>query len=161
MISNNLRVLRAYVLGIAISLIVSLAIGALYKLSYLVPTIVTILITYCLLYCGLWKIGRQESEQKPAPPINGLVYTFFFFGVAMFFEIAVALCNLFNWQTLSGVFSRAGIVWFYPFAGFYDESTFLVITPIITAITVLWCLVSYYMGTKDISVLKAIKNRLD
>ena len=160
MINNNLKVLRAYVLGIAISLIVSLAIGALYKLSYIIPTIVTSIITYCLLYRGLWKIGRQESEQKPAPPINAIFYTAFFFGIAIFFELVVALCNLFKLQTLSGIFTRAGIVWFYPFAGFYDETTLLVITPIVAAITVTWCLISYYMGTKNISVLQTIKNRL-
>ena len=160
MINNNLKVLRAYVLGIAISLIVSLAIGALYKLSYIIPTIVTSIITYCLLYRGLWKIGRQESEQKPAPPINAIFYTAFFFGIAIFFELVVALCNLFKLQTLSGIFTRAGIVWFYPFAGFYDETTFLVITPIVAVITVTWCLISYYMGTKNISVLQTIKNRL-
>lgn len=161
MINNNLRVLRAYVLGIAISLIVSLAIGALYKLSYIVPTIVTSIITYCLLYRGLWKIGRQESEQKPAPPVNAIFYTAFFVGVAMFFELIVALCNLFKLQALSGILTRAGIVWFYPFAGFYNEATFLILTPIVTIITVIWCVVSYCMGTKNISVLQTIKNRLN
>lgn len=161
MISNNLRVLRAYVLGIAISLIVSLAIGALYKFWYIVPTIITSLITYCLLYRSLWKMGQQEEQRRNLPPlINVVFYTAFFVGIAALFEFVVALCAIFNLQTLQGIFTRSGIVWFYPFAGFFDEATFLILTPIVTVITVIWCMISYRMGTKQISILKLIKNRL-
>lgn len=161
MISNNLKVLRAYILGMAISLIVSLAIGALYKYSYIAPTILTSLITICLLYRTMWKMGQQDAEQGSAYPAKALVSTTYFVCISMLFEVIVAICSLVQAQALCGMFTRAGIIWFYPFAGFYHEPAFLVITPIITVITVVCCLVSYIMGTKGISILKTIKNRLD
>ena len=160
MMNNNLRVLRAYVLGIAISLIVSLAIGALYKFWYIVPTIITSITTYCLLYRSLWKMGQQDSERKLPPLINVVFYTAYFVGITAFFEIVVGICAIFNLQTLQGIFTRAGIVWFLPFSGFLNETTFLALSPVITLITIIWCMVSYRMGSKQISILQTIKNRL-
>ena len=156
MIKNNLKVLGAYILGIIVSLFISLALGALFDFSHVAFSFLTSLITLCLMYFEIWKFGRNDKLKDIVSVKRAILNILFFVIIAAVLEISVALCKYFNATDFLFWFSGAGLIWFYPFTGFYTDSTFLTTTLFITAVIIAMCLVAYYMGVREISLLDKI-----
>lgn len=156
MIKKNFKILLTYLLGIISSIFLTLAFGWLFDFSHILFSCMTSLVTFLLLYNEVWKYGRNDTIKRENSILTILAYLSSFIIIAIIIEVLAAI---FNNTGIATVIKAIGAIWFYPFTGFYTESTFLVITPLVTIITGLVCIFSYYMGVKGFSFADKIVTR--
>ncbi|MEE1043192.1 MAG: hypothetical protein UH854_04430 [Clostridia bacterium] len=159
MIKKNFKFLLTYLLGILASIFLTLAFGWLFDFSHILFSSMTALVTFLLLYNEVWKFGRNDTVKKENSIWSLLLSLSFFILIAVIIEIAVAICKAIGAEATLFYVNMLGMLWFYPFTGFYTESTFLVITPIVALIIILVCAFSYYMGVKNFSFADKIVTR--
>ncbi len=159
MIKKNSKILLTYLLGIITSIFLTLAFGWLFDFSHILFSCLTSLVTFLLLYNEVWKFGRNDTVKKENSIFNFLASVSFFVLIAVIIEVAVAVCKATSAKNALFYVNILGMMWFYPFTGFYTESTFLIVSPIVTVITVLICAFAYIMGVKNFSFADKIVTR--
>lgn len=159
MIKKNFKLLLSYTLGIVASIFLTLALGPLFDYSHTLFSCLTALVTFILIYNEVWKFGKYDTVKNENSILNLLASISFFILIALIIEIAVAICKASGAETALFYVNMLGMVWFYPFTGFYTESMFLIVTPVVTLITICVCVFSYYMGVKGISFADKIVTR--
>ena len=153
MFKKNLRVLASYALGIISSVFLSLCLGAVWDFSRIFFSTVTGIIAIYLMYSELWKTGKYDKVKNIVSLKRPFAATLGYFAIALLLEASVAICKATGAATVLWYFLAAGMIWEYPFTGFYSDSYFLVSTPIITAVVMTFCFIGYYMGVHGISLL--------
>lgn len=153
MFKKNLKVLSSYALGIFVSIFLSLALGAVWDFSRIIFSTVTGIIAVFLVYSDMWKFGKYDKVKNTVLIRHSFTYAAGFAIIAAVLEVAAAVCKLTGASNILWYVLMVGMVWFYPFTGFYTDSMFLVFTPVITVVILLFCAAGYYMGTRNISFL--------
>ncbi len=159
MIKKNFKLLLTYILGIVVSMFLTMAFGWLFDFSHKLFSCLTALVTFMLIYNEVWKFGKYDKLKNENSFLTLLVSISLFILIAIAIELGVAICKWTGAETALFYVNMLGMIWFYPFTGFYTESMFLIITPIVTLLTVGVCAFSYYMGIKDFSFADKIVTR--
>ncbi len=159
MIKKNFKLLLSYILGIVASMFLTMALGPLFDFSHILFSCMTALITFALIYNEVWKFGKYDTVKSENSLLNLFASISFFILIAVIIEIAVAVCKAVGAETALFYINMLGMVWFYPFTGFYTESMFLIVTPVVTLVTICVCVFSYYMGVKGFSFADKIVTR--
>lgn len=165
MLRKNLRVVSSYLLGIISSIFLSLCLGMVWDFSRVLFSSMTGIIAIYLMYIELWKNGKSDKLNHTVSLKRPFSVTACYLLISILLEVFVAVCKILNMSSALWYFLFAGMVWEYPFTGFYTDSSFLVSTPIITAVVMAFCIFAYYMGTLGISFLenfsawRAFKNK--
>lgn len=159
MIKKNLKFLLTYLLGIIASIFLTLAFGWLFDFSHILFSSMTALVTFLLIYNEVWKLGRNDTIKKENSIWTLLASVSFFIIIAVIIEILAIIFHATGAVNASTLTKAIGAIWFYPFTGFYTETTFLIVTPVVTLITICVCVFSYYMGVKGFSFADKIVTR--
>ncbi len=153
MSKENLKILSSYCLGLIVSIFLTLALGKLWDVARILFSAITASATIYFMYSDMWKFGKRDKLTNTASITRPFLYTLFFTIICALIAIAMAVCKLAGAPVAQGYIMMAGVIWFYPFNGFFVDSMFLPTIPIITVITLLFCVLGYYMGAKGISFL--------
>ena len=156
MISNNLKVLRAYLFGIILSLFLTFPLGWMFGLSPHVFSTITALLSFALVYRVTWNFGRQDTEINDVSILKLLINISAFTLLSLVFFIFHIACG----NSVPTLIDQISMIWYYPFTGFY--SSFPAVTvALVAVVTVALSITSYIMGTKNISLLEkaGIKNK--
>ena len=159
MLKKNFKMLWSYFLGILVSLFLTLALGWLFDFSPKIFSGMTALFTFILIYNEVWKFGKYDKVKNENSFLSLLMSISLFIIIAIVIVLAVAICKWTGAENALFYVNMVGMIWFYPFTGFYTESMFLVVTTVVTLITVGVCIFSYYLGVKGFSFADIIVTR--
>lgn len=159
MIKKNFKMLLAYILGIIASLFLTMAFGIIFDYSPKLFSCITAFVTFLLIYNEVWKFGKYDKLKEKDSIFSLLLSISFFIIITVVIEAAVAICKATGASNILFYVNMFGMVWFYPFTGFYTESMFLITTPVVTLIVVAVSVFSYYMGVNDFSFADKIVTR--
>lgn len=162
MIKKNVRVLLAYILGVVASLFLTVPLSPLFGFSPKLFSTITIILTLAFVYTKMWKSGKYDALKKEVSVLRAFCYLCLF--IVITFSIQL-IAIIFNSTGNINIPALIGIVWLYPFTGFFTNETFLPATFVSAAIVIVISLIAYFMGIKGFSVsdkiLNARKRRID
>ncbi len=159
MLKKNFKMLLSYILGILSSLFLTMCLGMVFDYSPKLFSCMTALITFLLIYNEVWKFGKYDKVKNENSILNLFLSISLFILIALVIETSVVVCKAIGAETALFYVNMLGMVWFYPFTGFYTESMFLITTPVVTLITVGVCVFSYCMGVRGFSFADKIVTR--
>lgn len=154
MIKNNSKVIVSYLIGIALSIFLSLAFGIVWDFSPYLFSSITGILTISLMYSDVWHFGKYDKLRERVHIKNALISMMGFVIISLTIELLALIFKLADMQTALLVISLIAMVWFYPFTGFYAGSVVSVKIIIIIIIVVVICTIAYYMGTKNIALIE-------
>ena len=162
MIKKNAKILLAYIIGVVASLFLTVPLSPVFGFSPLLFSTLTAFITLAFVYSEMWKFGKYDALKKKASLLQALGSVSFFVAISLAVEL---ISVLFNSTGNIDVPTLIGVVWFYPFTGFFTNTNFLPVTIIVTVTVVIISVAAYYMGVAGISIsdniLNARKKRID
>lgn len=162
MIKKNIKILLTYLLGIILSLFLTVAFSPFVGSNYILFSVITSIITLSFIYVEMWKFGKYDELRKESSVLRAIGYMGFYIVITFFVEIIASVCNPASSNFILNIIHT---IWLYPFFGFITNKTFLETTLIIPLITIALSVVAYYMGVAGVSIsdklLNARKKRID
>lgn len=160
MMKNNRKLLASYLLGLIASFIITLILGVVFDHSPLIVSILTSLVALHFIYMAMWRFGREDNEKGNCSLINCLFNLVYFLGIVIIIALIILICRWTGAQAGENAFLQIGLVWFYPFTGFYPDAYYMTVTPVITAVIILVSVAGYLLGAKEISIYQKVKSLL-
>ena len=156
MIANNLKVLRAYLFGIILSLFLTFPLGWVFGLSPHAFSVITAILTFALMYRVTWNFGRQDTEINDVSILKLLINISGFVLLSLVFFVFHVACG----NSVPTIIDQISMICYYPFTGFYSGFPALTVA-LVAVVTIALSITSYIMGTKNISLLEktGLKNK--
>ena len=155
MFRKNVKILLAYLLGIVISMFLSVPLSPFFSSSPIIFSAVTAVISLGFVYTEMWKFGKYDALRKESSVLNAIGYMGFYITITFIVELIVVVYRLSPNITIPEIIHT---IWFFPFIGFYTNRTLLVASLIVALITIAMSVAAYYMGVAGVSVSDKILN---
>ena len=162
MIKKNAKVLLSYVLGVIITLILTVPLSPLFKLSPKIFSTVTALISVSFIYSEIWNFGKYDALRKHTHLLKALSYLVMYAIVTI---ATILISTLIKTDSIFNIPLIIGNLWMYPFIGFFTRKTYLLATILSMLFIAVISIAAYYTGSKNFSIMDKIliarKKRID